>query len=79
MEKQEFFNELYRKYEKDVYKVIYCYIQNPDICYDCVQKTFLKTWNKINYVMTLEEEHQKNFICKIARDTAFSKLRKSKY
>lgn len=76
MNEEKFFNELYQKYQKLVYKVIYRYFQDPDICEDCFQDTFVKVWNKLSLFEKIDENHTKNLICTIARGIVIDRLRK---
>lgn len=75
-EKEAFFNALYEKYKKLVYKTIFSYSKDLDFCEDCFQDTFLKVWNKLKLFTQIDENHKKNLVCTIARGIVFDKLRK---
>lgn len=70
--------ELYEKYNKLVYSLAFNILKNQDTSEECVQETFLIVAQKIDRFKSLEESHQRNLICTIAKGKAIDSVRKEK-
>ncbi len=68
------FEELYDRYEKLVYALIYFKLKNADEAADATQETFIKLWKKSKLFSGRGSVNA--FICTIANNTATDFLRK---
>lgn len=68
------FEELYDRYEKLVYALIYFKLKNTDEAADATQETFIKLWKKSKLFSGRGSVNA--FICTIANNTATDFLRK---
>lgn len=69
--------ELYEKYEQKVYRVAYRILNNVQQAEDVTQETFIQIYQKIEQVSSLDEEEQKRYILKVAKNKSIDNYRKN--
>lgn len=68
---------LYEKYEQKVYRVAYRILNNVQQAEDVTQETFIQIYQKIEQVSSLDEEEQKRYILKVAKNKSIDNYRKN--
>ncbi|MBE9389460.1 sigma-70 family RNA polymerase sigma factor [Vagococcus salmoninarum] len=74
---QALLTELYERYEQKVYRVAYRILNNVQQAEDVTQETFIQIYQKIEQVSSLDEEEQKRYILKVAKNKSIDNYRKN--
>lgn len=74
---QALLTELYERYEQIVYRVAYRILNNVQQAEDVTQETFIQIYQKIEQVSSLDEEEQKRYILKVAKNKSIDNYRKN--
>jgi RNA polymerase sigma-70 factor (ECF subfamily) len=75
-QKRKFFLELFQKYEKDIYRIVFAYVKNKEDALDVVQETAYRAYKKFHALK--EKEQFKSWMISIAIHSAIDLLRERK-
>ena len=77
LEKKEFFQSVFKEYNKKVYGYLLGKTSNKDIAEDLLQETFLRIWKSIDSLINIDEEDRSSWIFKVAKNLLIDYYRKN--